>query len=74
MRLFVNIKINRVMYIYRRKSSQGRRQPEEVKKKERKDQALVGDKKAYSKEWIEKSSRFPHNSNFHSCPHCAGRP
>lgn len=48
MRLFVDITIYRVMYMYRRKSPQGRRQPEEIRRKERKRQMFVGDKMAYS--------------------------
>jgi hypothetical protein len=48
MRLFVDIEIYRGKYIYRRKYPQGKRQPKKIKRKERKGQAFVGDKKAYS--------------------------
>lgn len=37
----------RITYIHKRKSPQGRRQLEEIKKKERKSQVFVGDKKTY---------------------------
>lgn len=46
-RLFVDIDIYRIMYIYRRKSPQGKRQLQEAKKSERKGLVFVGDKKAY---------------------------
>lgn len=47
MRLFVGINMYRITYIHKRKSPQGRRQLEEIKKKERKSQVFVGDKKTY---------------------------
>lgn len=64
------------MYIYTRKTPHGKRQREEIKRRERKSQVFVGDKekRRIVKEWMEESSRFPHNSNFHPCPHCAGWP